>query len=117
MTRLPRNVVLALLAACAATYACDGFVGEWTILDGFGARFKGIGPGQTEQQVLAALGAPARESKSLTLPQLEGYEAYVKEAEASRASRFLYWGTGVDEVAVVGLTGDGRVVFKCRAGT
>jgi hypothetical protein len=106
-----------LFAACLLLGACNGFVGDWGVLDGFGARFRGIHTGQTEEQVIAALGVPARESPTLTLPQEQGFEAVLKEATASNASRFLYWDTGIDEVAVVGVSGEARVVFKCRAGT
>ncbi len=106
-----------LLAVAVTLSGCNGFVGEWTILDGFGTRFGGIRNGQTRQDVVIALGSPAREGHELTLPQREGYEATFEAATQSRASTFMYWDTGVDEVAVIGLSDAGRVVFKCRAGT
>ena len=107
--------LLALLGLFLS--ACNGFIGEWTILDGFSSRFSGIENGQTHEQVVRALGTPARESHAFTLPQREGYGPLFEQAAVSRASTFLYWDTGTDEVAVVGLTDGGRVVFKCRAGT
>src|SRR5262245_8074835 len=112
-----RLLALPALLAVTATHGCNGFIGEWMILDGFGKRFAGVETGHTRDQVIAAVGSPARESAVFHLPQTEGYEALFREAEESRASSFLYWDTGVDEVAVVGLSEGGRVVFKCRAGT
>ena len=105
-------VIGALLAI-----GCNGFVGEWGILDGFASRFAKVEPGHTRNQVVATLGEPARESGAFELPQREGYERLFEGAHASRSSRFLYWNTGVDEVAVVGLNEQGEVAFKCRAGT
>jgi hypothetical protein len=96
--------------------ACNGFIGEWTMLDGFSSRFSAVQNGQTREQVIGALGTPARESGAFTLPQRKGYEPLIEQAAQSRASTFLYWDTGSDEVAVVGLTDDALVVFKCRAG-
>lgn len=108
---------LAVSASLALSViaGCDGFVGEWMILDGFGKSFAAIETGHTRDQVVAALGQPVRESPVFRLPQSEGYEALIREAKESRASSFLYWDTGIDEVAVVGLSDDDRVVFKCRA--
>ncbi len=97
--------------------ACNGFVGEWTILDGFSSRFAGVQNGQTREQVVGFLGTPARESTAFALPQRKGYESLSDRAAQSHSSAFLYWDTAVDEVAVVGLGDDGHVVFKCRAGT
>lgn len=101
----------------AVICGCNGFVGEWGILDGFGKKFKAVQTGSTKEQVVAAVGPPARESTVLRLPQREGYETLFQEARESHASSFLYWDTGIDEVAVVGLDEGNRVVFKCRAGT
>jgi hypothetical protein len=96
---------------------CNGFVGEWTVLDGFSSRFANVQQGQARAQVIGALGTPARESAVFALPQRKGYEPLFEQAVQSHSSTFLYWDTGVDAVAVVGLDADGRVVFKCRTGT
>lgn len=107
----------ALVIASALLVACNGFVGEWLFLDGFGSKFAKVKSGQSREQVVALLGKPARRSESFVLPQREHYEQLFQEAAESRAVRYLYWDTGIDEVAVVGLDPDSRVVFKCRAGT
>jgi hypothetical protein len=97
---------------------CTGFVGEYGILEGFDGRFAEVKKGQTRQEVLEDVVAPpAREVPTLELPQREGYEHLYDEADSSGAVTYLYWDSGVDEVAVVGLNADGEVVFKCRAGT
>ena len=106
-----------LVGAATLLLACNGFVGEWGLMDGFGARFTQVKPGQSREQVVALLGKPARKSEAFVLPQQEHYEHLFREAAESRAVGFLYWDTGIDEVAVVGLSDDSRVVFKCRAGT
>jgi hypothetical protein len=106
---------LALLGALLT--ACNGFVGEWTVLDGFSSRFAAVQNGQSREQVVGSLGTPARESTAFALPQRKGYESLFEQAVQSHPSTFLYWDTAVGEVAVVGLGDDGRVIFKCRAGT
>jgi hypothetical protein len=110
-------LAVGVLLGVAVTSGCNGFIGDWIILDSVGKRFRAVESGQTREQVVAAVGPPARESSVFRLPQTAGYEAVLREASESRASSFLYWDTGVDEVAVVGLDEGGRVVFKCRAGT
>ena len=107
------------IAAVVAALSLSGCISAdgW----GFGGRlakaYAGIANGQSKEQVVASLGRPVRESESFQLPQREGFEANFVHAKASGASSFLYWDSGVDEVAVVGLNDQGRVVFKCRAGT
>jgi hypothetical protein len=86
-----RRLVAPPLLVAAASVACNGFVGEWTILDGFGKRFAGVETGHTRDQVVAVLGAQARESAAFRLPQIEGHEALLRKARESRASSFLYW--------------------------
>ncbi len=110
-------LVGSMLLGHVIASGCDGFVGEWGLLDEFGKRFAAVETGHSRHQVVTAVGKPARESAAFTLPQREGYEPLFQQAQESRASSFLYWDTGVDEVAVVGLDDGGRVVFKCRAGT
>ena len=114
--RVPLAAWPALLGILVLS-ACNGFVGEWIVLDGFGRRFTRVQKGHARPDVVAELGAPARELPMLQLPQRAGYEAMYEEAQRSSASTYLYWDTGLDEVAVVGLNGRGTVVFKCRAGT
>ena len=87
------------------------------ILDGFQKRFAQLELGVTRENVVGSLGKPQRDEATLHLPQAEGYESEYERAKASGATSFLYWETGVDEVAVVGLDANGRVVFKCIAGT
>lgn len=116
--RAPRVRSLGrVVAACMIVAACSGFVGEWLFLDGFGAKWAKVEAGQAREQVVALLGKPARRSAAFVLPQREHYEQLYQEAAASHAVRFLYWNTGIDEVAVVGVDAESRVVFKCRAGT
>jgi hypothetical protein len=100
-----------------ATAGCDGFVGEWIILDGFQKTFAHLKLGVSRQDVVASLGKAQREDATLQLPQAEGYESECERAKASGATLFLYWETGVDEVAVVGFDANDRAVFKCTAGT
>ena len=107
----------AVVAASTILAGCNGFVGEWLFLDGFGAKFAKVQTGQSREQVVALLGKPARKSGSFVLPQREHHEQLYQDAAASHAVRYLYWNTGIDEVAVVGLDAESRVVFKCRAGT
>jgi hypothetical protein len=116
--RARRAILLIGIAglACAAA-GCDGFIGEWTILDGFQRRFVRLELGVTRESVIASLGKPQREAATLRLPQAKAYESEYERARASGATGFLYWDTGVDAVAVVGLDATGRVVFKCTAGT
>ena len=107
------------IAVSVAGLAVSGCVPS----DGWGAQgrlakaYAAIANGQSKEQVIASLGRPARESEAFQLPQHEGFEATFIQAKNSGASSFLYWDSGVDEVAVVGLNEEGRVVFKCRAGT
>jgi hypothetical protein len=110
-------LLIAVTTLATAAAGCDGFVGEWMILDGFQKRFAQLELGATRDSVVASLGKPQREDTALHLPQAGGYESEYERAKASGATSFLYWETGVDEVAVVGLDGKGRVVFKCTAGT
>jgi hypothetical protein len=113
-----RTFLLVGVAGLAASaVGCDGFVGEWMILDGFQKRFAQLELGVTRENVLASLGKPQRDEATLHLPQAQGYESQYERAKAIGATTFLYWETGVDEVAVVGLDANGRVVFKCIAGT
>jgi hypothetical protein len=112
-----RRALVGAALLGAFTIACNGFVGEWGFLDSFGKKFQEVQTGHSKAQVVGAVGPPARESTVFHLPQREGYEALFQQAGESHASSFLYWDTGVDEVAVVGLDESGRVVFKCRAGT
>ena len=99
------------------TTSCTGGVEGWGVQGHLAKRFAAIANGDTKDQVLVALGTSARESTTFELPQREGYEALFAQSAESRASTFLYWDTGIDEVAVVGLNESGQVVFKCRAGT
>lgn len=110
-------LLIGVAGLAAAVAACDGFVGEWTVLDGFQKRFAQVKLGVTRENVVASLGKPQREDAALRLPQAEGYEYEYERAKASGVTLFMYWDTGVDEVAVVGLDASGRVVFKCTAGT
>ncbi len=82
------------LLGVAVICGCNGFVGEWGILDGFGKKFKAVETGSTKEQVVAAVGPPARESTVFRLPQREGYEALFQEARESHASSFLLLGHG-----------------------
>jgi hypothetical protein len=104
------------LVGAMLTLGCNGFVGDWGVLDGFGRKFQGVEIRQTRDQVVAAIGQPAREESVFHLPRSAGHEELFQKARESQASSFLYWDTGIDEVAVVGLDESGHVVFKCRAG-
>ena len=114
----PRTVTTVAAVAVWLTFAgCGVSAGGWGVQGRLAKEFAGIPNGHSKEQVVAALGQPARESGVFELPQHEGFESMFEQARNSGASIFLYWDTGVDEVAVVGLNEHGRVVFKCRAGT
>jgi hypothetical protein len=102
----------------AILVACTGFVGDVGVLEGFVGRFAQVEIGQSSQAALETLvSPPTKESSTLELPQQDGYEQLYEEATGSGATRFLYWETGIDEVAVLGFDEADTVVFKCRAGT
>jgi hypothetical protein len=109
--------LICAVGLAAAASGCNACTGDWMILDGFQKRFAELKLGATRQDVVATLGEPQREEATFHLPQAEGYESEYERAKASSASRFLYWQTGVDEVAVIGLDASNQVVFKCTAGT
>jgi hypothetical protein len=108
---------VAVVVVCLTFAGCGGSADGWGVQGRLAKVFSGLPNGQSKEQVVEVLGQPARESEVFELPQPEGFESMFAQAKNSGASSFLYWDTGVDEVAVVGLNEHGRVVFKCRAGT
>jgi hypothetical protein len=110
------NLSISAVVAGLALFGCVA-AGGWGVQGRLSKAYAGIAIGQSKEQVIASLGRPARESEAFQLPQNEGYEAIIVQAKNSGASTFLYWDSGEDEVAVVGLNEQGRVVFRCRAGT
>jgi hypothetical protein len=73
--------------------------------------------GSSRNDVVFRLGRPQREEAPLQLPESEWSESSAERARASGAVSFLYWETGVDGMAVVGLDSTQGVVFKVIAGT
>jgi hypothetical protein len=83
----------------------------WADFDGEGERNDAQGDAPHEDAV-SRLGKPQREEPTLRLPQPECCASQYDRVKGSGAISFLYWRTGIDGVAVLGLDAGGRGVFK-----
>ena len=112
----PRALLLAVLRTLfGGSSTGPGVLGYWTFYTPFQRRFWEVRLGSSRQDAVFRLGKPQREEPALSLPQPEWYAPQYERAKASGAVSFLYWRTGIDAVAVLGLDAGERVVFKVIA--
>jgi len=113
----PTAMLLAVLRALFGGSSGEpGVIGNWTFYTPWQRRFRELRTGSSREDAVSRLGKPQREEPTLRLPQAAWYASQYDRVKGSGAVSFLYWRTGIDGVAVLGLDASGRVVFKFIAG-
>jgi hypothetical protein len=110
-------LLAALRALFGGSSGSPRFIGNSSFYTPFQTRFWQLTLGSSREEAVSHLGKPQRDEPALQLPQPEWYASEYERAKASGAVTFLYWRTGIDGVAVLGLNSSEQVVFKVIAGT